>query len=46
MGGDGWMVLGGWWDLHFGSGALAGAVWVCLCLCVLEEKEDDKGENG
>lgn len=38
------MELGGWWDLRFGSGALAGVVWVCLCLCVLEEEEDDKSE--
>ena len=26
LGGDGWMVLGGWWDLHFGGGALASSV--------------------
>ena len=26
LGGDGWMVLGGWWNLHFGGGALGGFV--------------------
>ena len=26
LGGDGWRVWGGWWDLCFGGGALAGFV--------------------
>ena len=34
MGGDGWTVLGGWWDLRFGGGALAGSVRLCGCVCV------------
>ena len=33
-GGGGWVVLGGWWDLHFGGGALAGSVRLCGCVCV------------
>ena len=34
MGGDGWTMLGGWWDLRFGGGALTGSVRLCGCVCV------------
>ena len=34
LGGNGWTVLGGWWDLRFSGGALAGSVRLCGCVCV------------
>ena len=34
MGGDGWTVLGGWWNLRFGGSALASSVRLCGCVCV------------
>ena len=43
MGGDGWTVLGGWWDLRFGGGTLAGFVSLCGCVyvvvCVYQRKK-------
>ena len=27
-------MLGGWWDLRFSGGALAGSVRLCGCVCV------------
>ena len=41
VGGDGWMMLGGRWDLCFRGGALAGSMWVCLCLCVSKKEDED-----
>ena len=32
--GDGWTMLGGWWDPCFGGGVLAGSVRLCGCVCV------------
>ena len=40
-GGDGWTVLGGWWDLHFSGGALACSVHLCGCLCASKEEDED-----
>ena len=34
VGGDGWMMLGGRWDLCFRGGALAGSMRLCGCVCV------------
>ena len=43
LGGDGWTVLGGWWNLHFGGSALASSVrlcgCVCVCVCVYQRKK-------
>ena len=43
LGGDGWTMLGGWWDLRYSGGALAGSVRLdgCLCLCVLKKEDED-----
>ena len=43
-GGGGWVVLGGWWDLHFGGGALAGSVRLCGCVCVCVYQRKKKME--
>ena len=47
MGGGGWTVLGGWWDLCFGGGALAGSVRLCGCVCdcVYQRKEEEDDES-
>ena len=45
MGGDGWTMFGGWWDLHFGGGALVGSVRRCGCVCVYQRKEEEDDES-
>ena len=51
FGGGGWVVLGGWWDLRFGGGALASSMRLCGCICVgvfvfvcIKEEENDESE--
>ena len=41
LGGDGLTMVGGWWDLRFGGGVLAGSVRLCGCLCVSKEEDVD-----
>ena len=40
-------MLGGWWDLRYSGGALAGSVRLdgCLCLCVLKKEEEDEEDR-